>query len=301
MSILVLGKTPTTDYRWVLRPGQHARVGRSPWAEFCLEGDDELQEYHCQLTIAHDERPLVAPIEAATLAIESDWTPIVGNREQLRITAGRSQLCLQRLRQPDRNDKSTPIVAERAPQHAQVVLRPEASQLRELGLSEAAIQLIESSLSAENALSQLIEHAWLDDGLRYLAACLPAPARLNWCHEMLQQAGQVLPDDARGLVQLWLAEPQEAIRQAIAQRVDWNRKQDPTTWLLASFGWTGGSLSSHNSIPVAPTDQMISTGVITALNLTAARTDMASFQLAAIERGLQSLTSAFPLREKRQA
>lgn len=290
MSIIIAGKTPQWEYRWVLRRGQRAKVGRSPWADFCIEDDEQLRDFHCQVAVDQQLCPRVTAIDDAPISVAIKWVPTVDGREELQCIVGQTRLAFQREHHPNTDVPQSDMASDSAQQRSSLKLKqPSRELMQEIGLSEEACELVATQASLALGVEALVGKQWREEAVRYLAAGLQTHKRLHWCSQLLQQAGYPLNGQVAGLLQLWLTEPTESLRQAIAVHVDWNRKLDPNTWLMASISWTGGSLSPSSSIHVPPTEQMIITGVITALSLASAQRDADQFQQHAIEKGMEML------------
>lgn len=291
MAIIVSAKSPIAEHRWVLRNGQQARVGCSPWAEYSIEGDQQLREFHCQLSLDAQEQVHVQAIDDAALIVDQNWTVHNHHSEQMRILAGQTHLLLTRQR--SKHDASMTMTSGSSAGQEMVAPRPgshlEIGLLRQLGMSEQALLVVNHEPTVASGLRALLGAHLLDDAIRFSAAALPVQSRLRWCHEVLARHGVKQAGAVAELLALWLVEPGEPLRQGIARQIDWNRKQDPSTWLLASIGWTGGNLAGESSIPVPPTDQMVITGVITALNLSGTQSGQNHWQYPAVELALARL------------
>ncbi len=238
--------------------------------------------------MGQDTQPTVAALPGAEVTIQSHWQAVNHGFEQLQARIGNTQLVLKRPRLDRGSGLELPNPDSDTREeldHAHHKLSHEL--LIEVGLCEQACTVISQQPSLPKAVAMLVEMQLQADALRYLTAYMPALTRIRWCHGLLEQAHLTTSDPCVGDVRAWLAQPSEALRARLAQSVNWGRKNDPWTWLLASISWTGGSLSGNSSIPVPPTDVMVVTGVITAINLASATCGQ-PFQALAIETALRA-------------
>lgn len=293
MSTILVVHSPTNSHRWILRNGQHAQLGKSPWVDFSIQEDEQLRDFHLRLILDRDGVLTLSPMEDCEVRVIQDWSARSRGSEELHAQAAQTQLVFSRPRAsqvvPALYGHSSDLSANES-ENDQIHSVPLPQAMEAIGMTSPAIDLASQSSSAMKAIQSLVQRDLIDDALRCLTVLLDPLSRLNWCYQLLDQVVDLpSPHDGMTLVQFWLKQPCESQRQKIAARVNWNRKQDPVTWLMASIGWTGGSLSGPTSIHVAPTDQLVATGVITALNLAGAKNNASEFQRQAIELGMSFL------------
>ena len=164
-----------------------------------------------------------------------------------------------------------------------------SEQIAAAGLSDQAQAYVGQSKSLRNAIDCLQTHNLMEDAVRLLAACLPAHRRIAWCIAALSAFGIPCEPLAHQRIQAWLASSQEPARQEAAAIVDWQRRSDPWTWVLAAISWTGGSLAPANAPPVPPSDDSVVAAIIGSLQLAACHTDPTALRRWLVDSGLEQL------------
>jgi predicted component of type VI protein secretion system len=159
----------------IIRDGQTVQVGRSKWADLCLDEDDRLSDVHFELqcdwkgclirdlqsatgTFVNDAKVDAAPLQSGDSVVAGSTTFAVHIEGERRATGQ--------------------LVA--GAESATAAVAPAAVYCRDLDWSEPAQQLLQEDLPPADYLDRLIAADLLLDAVRFLAAWLPKPASVAW-------------------------------------------------------------------------------------------------------------------------
>ncbi len=166
MTILLECETNRTKQRWLLRSGESARVGSSPWVECSIAIDPDLHPEHFEIRY---ETPIqVHALQEATLVVNGLPQPSLTLESSGSWNAGQSRFHIQCVQ---------PSIPARLQKHELAEPVAVAWQIR-YGLdanrefTESAFQCIESEPSLGEALDALRATEQLWEAFRLAFCCL---------------------------------------------------------------------------------------------------------------------------------
>ena len=252
----------------IIRDGQTVQVGRSKWADLCLDEDDRLSDVHFELqcdwkgclirdlqsatgTFVNDAKVDAAPLQSGDSVVAGSTTFAV-HIEGERRAAGQ-------------------LVAGAEPAAAAVA--PAAVYCRDLDWSEPAQQLLQEDLPPADYLDRLIAADLLPDAVRFLAAWLPKPASVAWACGCVRSAlgDSMRPADQAALdaAEAWASEPDEPKRRAAEGTAEACHYTGPAASVALAAFWSGGSLAAPDLAPVPPPETATTKAVTGALMMAA--------------------------------
>ncbi|TVS08484.1 MAG: FHA domain-containing protein [Planctomycetaceae bacterium] len=248
----------------IVRDGQTVQVGRSRWADLCLDEDPQLSEVHFELqcdwkgcrirdlqsasgTFVNDAKVDVAPLQSGDSVVAGTTTFTVS-------IEGEDQAAGE-------------LVA--GAEGAAAPTAPAAVYCRDLDWSEPAQQLLQEDLPPADYLDRLIAADLLPDAVRFLAAWLPKPAAVAWaCGCVRSVLGESLgPSDQAALdaAEAWAAEPEESKRRAAEAAAETCQYTGPAASVALAAFWSEGSLAPPDLAPVPPPETATAKAVTGAL------------------------------------
>ncbi len=231
----------------IVRDGQTIQVGRSRWADLCLD-DDQLSEVHFELqcdwkgcrirdlqsatgTFVNDAKVDVAPLQSGDSVVAGSTTfavSIEGERH----------------------------AADEVAAAAEAAAEPAAVYCRDLDWSQPAQQLLQEDLAPADYLDRLIAADLLVDAVRFLAAWLPKPAAVAWACGCVRNAlgDSMRPTDQAALeaADAWAAEPDESKRRAADAAAEACDYSGPAASVALAAFWSEGSLAPPDLAPAPP-------------------------------------------------
>ena len=291
MTLIIKCETAKQSYRWTLRPGECAFIGRSPWVEFSISDDLAIAGEH--LRIDYSQYPewnwLAPPPESVTLSLDE----ALGTSNQTTFTIGSTQFQItwsHRLLQGNRSVPSDFACTEEEPTCVVKPWNVDHEGLAELGVKADVVRQLVDCTDATMAVMLWRERNQMQDALRLIAWELNNQSRVAWLvHAIPNNWGLA---DGSKLANIWLEDPSESNRQLALQRMEQLETSAPEYWMLGAIAWTGGSLSTAPSAVIAPPRSLPVLAALTALNL--ASSQIVEFDLIerAISNGLEMLRSA---------
>jgi hypothetical protein len=283
MTILLECQTPNFNHRWMLRPGQSARVGHSSWAEFSVADDQSLSDIH--FSIDYLEHVVVTALGDAQIDIDGKPTTQANAIAGSTIHAGKSTFRIL---------QSMPTVKKaihsNTPEMKEIDALPiwgkRSEQIEWAGLSEEGKACIEVATDPSVAVAMLEAHGLLEDAIRLIASSLNNAIRIHWCVQALRSAKLAIDSAANEAVDRWLAHQNDEARLGVEAMVPWNDKSSPWTWCMTAIVWTGGSLAPLDSPTLAPPPRMGVAAVIAAIQLASCHTNPKNFRIRCIEEGI---------------
>ncbi len=289
MTFVLNCSTPTKNIRWILRAGERARIGKSPWIEFCIADDEDLAEEHFAATYT-DQLSLVA-IGEAQIRVAGQCVKNASIDSQTLVEVGQSTILFEPAflyREETASVSPTTELCLPAPSFWHN--KREIAEL--VALSKEGSAVVDQATSPWEAIEVLASHLLWEDAVRVLAGCLPTVTLIRWGTNALIEHHLPLNDVPMQQVLAWLNEPSDARRIAISADINWSENASPWTWILASISWTGGSLGSSSDTTVTPPQRMIVSAIIAALQLASCQTNRVSFCRYCVSQGLAYLASA---------
>lgn len=286
MTLIIECETLRQSYRWTLRPGECARIGRSPWVEFSISEDLAMANEHLQIDYSHHPvwNWIAPPPENVTSSLDetlraSNHTTFVIGSTQCKITWVHHPLHESRSR--ERSDAESTATCEAQPWKADRV------GLVELGIKASVIKQLDGYNSRIEAVLGWKELGQIQEALRLIAWELDHQTRTIWLIKSLPIDRIAL--DVVGMMNAWNAEPSELHRKTTEQWMEKLQTSAPEYWALGAIAWTGGSLGPATSPVVTPPRSLPVLAVITALQLTAAQLSEFDLIEKAIAVGLEML------------
>lgn len=290
MTLILECKSPTKKHRWVLRPGELARIGKSPWVEFSVSEDVSLSQEH--FSISYLDQIVVQSLIDATIDINGHDVSNSTIDSRTVIKAGESSflLTLASYAPPSlRNSIDTPGEARNT--LPTVAWENKREIFERIGLSSRAIESVDSNNSSVDMVRKLYMQDDFEDAIRLLTVLMQTHESIRWCYEQLLDQSSFQDAAMQAAVEQWIDDPSEEHRVHVSSYLDSSKLHSSSThWLLASIVWTNGSLAPSDSSPVKPPIDLIWSAIVTALNLTAATTIPSEFRRAAVEVGIDRLT-----------
>jgi hypothetical protein len=286
MTLIIECETLRQSYRWTLRPGECARIGRSPWIEFSISEDLAMASEHLQIDYSH--HPVwnwIAPSpENVTSTLgealrASNHTTFVIGSTQCKITW--VQRLLHDNRSHDISDAESTAVCEAQPWKADRV------GLVELGIKADVIKQLDGYTSRIEAVLCWKEQGQMQEALRLIAWELDHQTRVTWLIKAIPK--DRIASDVIGMMNSWIFETSELHRQTAAQWMENLQTSAPEYWALGAIAWTGGSLGPATSPVVTPPRSLPVLAAITALQLTASQLTEIDLIEKAITVGLEIL------------
>ncbi|MEO0482451.1 MAG: hypothetical protein AAF138_02415 [Planctomycetota bacterium] len=165
--------------------------------------------------------------------------------------------------------------------------------------SSAAKPLIKIEPQVESLFDTLLDRGHYFDAIRLAARCMHPWRALEWAREGVAELlppEEGSPDEERfAAIDTWIEKPSEAERRKLMDRAREEEFESPACWVMASAGWTYGSIApEHIGVAVPPPDGLAGKAAATALIL-AAQQDAAERKaktadpaaLRLLERGLE--------------
>lgn len=177
MTYLIDCITPNEKYRWVLRNGEAARVGRSPWVEFCMEDDVELSPEH--FLASYTNRLVLHAIDGATMDIDGVRVTTTTIGACSKVQVGQCVIHFERLFSLE---ASSPTLAP----NRIVALAPtdrwenKDLVLEQVAISPQGIAAIANCNRPLAAVEALVSKLLLEDAIRLLAGSLPVYPLIQW-------------------------------------------------------------------------------------------------------------------------
>jgi hypothetical protein len=286
MTLIIECETLRQSYRWTLRPGECARIGRSPWVEFSISEDLEMASEHLQIDYSH--HPLwnwiAPPPENVTSTLDealraSSYTAFVIGSTPCKITWVHHPLHERRSR--ERSDAESTAIREAQPWKADRV------GLVELGIKADVIKQLDGYTSRIEAVLCWKEQGQMQEALRLIAWELDHQTRVTWFINSLPK--DRIASDVIDMMTAWISDPSDLHRQTAAQWMENLQTSAPEYWALGAIAWTGGSLGPATSPVVTPPRSLPVLAVITALQLTASQLSEFDLIEKAIAIGLEIL------------
>ncbi len=295
MTYLIDCLTPNEKYRWVLRNGEAARVGRSPWVEFCIDDDVELSPEH--FLASYTNKLVLHAIDGATMDIDGEriTTTTIGACSKVKVGQ-----CVLHFEQLFPLEASSTTVATRRIAAPSQIDRWENKDLiiEQVAISPQGIAAISNCNRPLAAIEALVSKLLLEDAIRLLAGSLPVYPLIQWGVHALSHHKIGTDASVQLLAQSWLNEPSDQVRIEISNRIAWNDNASPWTWILASITWTGdiqnviGQTQAAATLKTAvATPKMIVSAMIAALQLASCQRDMRSFREHCLSDGIKRLAS----------
>jgi hypothetical protein len=286
MTLIIECETLRQSYRWTLRPGECARIGRSPWIEFSITEDLAMANEHLQIDYSHHPawKWIAPPPENVTSTLDealrvSNQTTFILGSSQFKITW--VQRLLHESRSHELSDVESTTVCEAQPWKADRV------GLVELGIKTDVIKQLDGYTSRIEAVLCWKEQGQMQEALRLIAWELDHENRITWLIKSLPK-DRIAPDVV-GMMNAWIFEPSELHRQTAAQWMGNLQTSAPEYWSLGAIAWTGGSLGPATSPVVTPPRSLPVLAAITALQLTASQFSEFDVIEKAIAIGLEIL------------
>ncbi len=278
--------TPLRKTRWLLRSGERARIGSSPWIEFCIEDDETIAAEH--LSASYTDRMTLQAIGDSQLKVDNKLVASACISDRTLVGIGQCEILFQ----PAFARERTTIPAE----VAQEVLGPakvrwpsKAEVLECVGMSIHGMDVIAQAVEPRAAINLLNDQNLAEDAIRLIAGCLPVNSVIYWCFTALVKHKIISGEKLLPQMREWIAEPNEKLRCEIASGIEWSNNASPWTWILAAVSWTGGSLGQASSPSVPPPQKMIVSAIIASLQLASCQTNRKSFCDYCIREGLKLL------------
>lgn len=291
MTLIIECETAKQSYRWTLRPGECARIGRSPWVEFSISGDLAIAGEH--LYIDYSKTPewnwLAPSPESVTLSLHE----ALGTSNQTTFFIGSTQFQITWTQRLLQGNRLVPSESAGAEQESTRVVKPwtvDHVGLAELGINVDVIRQLEGCTDVLTALMLWNERKQAQETLRLISWELNNPSRVEWLvHAMPNDWGLT---DGTNLAGVWLQDPSETNRQLALQQMGKLQTSAPEYWVLGAIAWTGGSLSTESSVVIAPPRSLPVLAAVTALNLASSK--IIEFDLIdqAIATGLEMMRRA---------
>ena len=288
MTYLLDCTTPSQKYRWVLRNGEEARVGCSPWVEFHIENELDILPVHLQ--ISYTNRLVLHALEGASMDVNGARLAIATICSGTDVKIGNCEIHFAQM------FASVPLSVSISPEPNSAIKRNDAWEnkreiIDNVSLSHEGIAAIESFHRPLAAVEHLSSISLLEDAIRLLAGTLPVYSLIQWvfqafCHH------EVGNEACRTETQRWLNEPTEERRLEIANHVPWNETSCPWTWVLAAISWTSTMHDPCDQAVTVATPKMIVSAMIAALQLASCQKGIRSFREYCVAEGIQFLTSA---------
>ena len=150
-----------------------------------------------------------------------------------------------------------------------------AEVCEDIELSADAQLMITDGQRTGELIDVLIENKLYFDAIRVLARSLPKPDAVRWGVDcVLQQLDSEPSEEERvclDAAQRWADMESDEERKRAAELSAQNGYGDPSAWLAAAAGWSGGSLSEEGLPSIAPADHMTAHAVASAIGVVASK------------------------------
>ena len=286
MTLIIECETLRQSYRWTLRPGECARIGRSPWIEFSISEDLAIASEHLQIDYSH--HPVWNWIAPSPENITSTLGEALRVSNQTTFVLGSSQFKItwvQRLLHDNRcrelSDAESTAICERKPWKA------DRLGLVELGINTDVIKQLDGYTSRIESVLYLHEQGQMQEALRLIAWEIDHQNRIKWLLKVIPK--DRIASDVVDLMNAWIFEPSELHRKTAAQWMENLQTSAPEYWSLGAIAWTGGSLGPATSPVITPPRSLPVLAAITALQLTASQLTEFDLIEKAITVGLEIL------------
>jgi hypothetical protein len=288
MTLIIECETLRQSYRWTLRPGECARIGRSPWVEFSVSGDLAIANEHLRIDYSHHpEWNWIAPTPQN---LTSSLNEALGVSNHTAFFIGSTQFQITWVQRSLHECHSLRHEVFGAELESASELHPwnvDREGLEELGIKTDVVKQLDGCTSPMEAALRWRKQGQIQEALRLIAWELGHQSRIAWLIESIPKE-RVIADVVERM-NTWLNEPSESKRQSTALRMECLQTSAPEYWFLGAIAWTGGSLSANPSPVITPPRSLPVLAAVTALQL--ASSQVTEFDLIdrAISIGLESL------------
>lgn len=285
---------PASGEKFVLRHGQVARVGRTEWADFAVEHDEQLDDLHFELQCSTHECRLFTFDGAKPVLINGQQTAVATLRHADRIQAGQSTFLIELAGVPaatygscdhsadgtsggchpaelaseaqEPHDTTDPTLNSPPPLPATL-----AEWCQALELSDAE-PLLSEITDPQQLIATLAAEEKFPAAITLRAALLPTDKAVRWAGRCVAQSvSNLSPASEEALVaaENWVRQPSEATRRRAEQAAVATEFEGPAAWVALAAFWSSGSIAPADLPPVAPPLGLSAKAVSAALTLAA--------------------------------
>ena len=265
-AILRVESNPYLGRKLALRSGQSATVGRTDWADFCVETDEQLADFEFQLNCENANCTLTSCNLLSPILVNGRAVISVSLNDGDTIQAGTTTF---RVEIPNQTKDPLSSVASDSNRPAQT-----ESWLANIDLSDKAWELASDATEPLEFVQKLRENEQFTDAINILAHMLSKPDSVIWAANCVRDVNTELVDvdqDALAAAEKWAIEPNESNRRAAenaARNVATECPQSASRWLAMSAFWSDGNIATTDGSVILPdehlTHQAIKFGLISA-------------------------------------
>jgi hypothetical protein len=266
---------PAVGVRISVRPGQVVQVGRTRWADICIERDPALADVHFALDYAGRKCHIRALDTGRGIAVNEVQVGESALAAGDRVTAGQTTFAVT-LEGDEAFAALTTAAADADQEQDQEPAAPAptaAVYCSYLEISDAAFGLLEDDPPPDEYADRLIDAELFGDALLFLAFWSPKSAAVAWgCRwvekvfsEFLSDAGLQALDSARQ----WADQPDEARRRAAGRAAEVVEYDGAPGFVAAAAFWSGGSIAPADLPEVRPGEALTARAVAAALTMCA--------------------------------
>lgn len=154
----------------------------------------------------------------------------------------------------------------------------DTSLFQHLTLQEGSQQLLNASQSPAHFLTQLIEHEYYEDAVRFLAFGLPKREAIWWAYLCVSQTEAVSETEPAlhagntlsvllNTVKKWVYEPSEEARREVGALAEQLKMEKASCWAGMAVFWSGGSITAPDFPAVEPATHLTAVAVSGAVML----------------------------------
>lgn len=261
MTILLECETNQTKQRWLLRSGESARVGSSPWVECSVATDPDLHPEHFE--IRYDTPIQVHALQEATLVVNGLPQPSLTLESSGSWNAGRSRFHVQCVH---------PSTSGRLQKH-ELTEKVETPWQMRYGLdanrefSASAFQCIESMPSLGEALDNLRATEQLWESYRLAFCCLENKASIGFVFECFLPLGRPLSQTSQTQFESCLKNPSPERASVIRDSLPACDRNHAWTWLCTALAWLYAPFAAPPSAPIMAPSHVVRNCLIASLQL----------------------------------
>ncbi len=277
---------PSTGNKIQLRSGQHAKVGRTEWADFSFAGDAEMADVHFEISVESQQSKACVVGGALLLVNENEVKESTLNNGD-KITAGTTTWLVTLEGIAPITQASEEKRLDDSPPSAEVDEQPKSPATSDgiaadAELEDEARSLLQSHPAPREYFDVLVKSEYFVDAIRFLACWLPKRESVWWSCLALRRTMKDQLDkaniDALVAAESWVVDPSEEHRRAAEKVATELAFETAASWSAAGAFWSGGSLAPADSPAVEPADYLTSRAVAGSVLLAAGSKQPPEFQ-----------------------
>ncbi len=292
MSVIlnITGSSQTCE-QYVLRTGEVAIVGRSPWADISLAWIPDLEEEHFRVDCRH----AVCRVEALNGSLLRNKVKIDSALldDGDTLSAGNVDISIRfvGLTQDRGYVEPLKLIDKQGPS-----LDKFSEVLFKAKLSSAGQERVVSGDQLAT-FDALLAAGLNKDACRFAVAILPPSVAVTWAVQQLSEISHLTSEDQDQLLDYIAGQRNTLSAEQIDLRIEALAPNEPDAWLWKAARWSGGSLSKAGQPPVPPAPYLFAVAMSVAVALAAVqrKTDVFLSWMSAVREQIILHTSPIPI------